>query len=91
MNSSPILNDPEKVEALIHHLGLALGAVPTPDPESVMRPKIADGLALHPRYRFRFDPLNVLAMNLWVEELRRGPIASPADVVTANKARLTRV
>lgn len=84
-------NDWEKVEVLIHHLGLALGATLTPDPGSVMRPEIADGLALRQDYRFRFDPLNVLAMNLWADELRRGPLGSVADASPANKLRLIRV
>jgi hypothetical protein len=83
--------DPEKVEVLIHHLGLALGATLTGDPGSVMRDKVADGLAMHPEYRFRFDPLNVLAMNIWAGELRRGPVGSVADASAENKARLTRV
>jgi hypothetical protein len=83
--------DPEKVEVVIHHLGLALGATLTGDPGSVMRDKIADGLAMHPEYRFRFDPLNVLAMNIWARELRRGPVGSVADASAENKARLTRV
>ncbi|HEY3789228.1 MAG TPA: hypothetical protein VGL71_10250, partial [Urbifossiella sp.] len=86
--------DPEKVEAMIQHIGLALGATlvdPEKDGGTVMRAKIADGLALHPQYRFRFDPLNVLAMNIWVEELRRGPLGKPGDASDAAKARLTRV
>ena len=86
--------DPEKVEALIHHLGLALGATlidPEKDGGSVMRSKIADGLALHPQYRYRFDPLNVLAMNIWAEEMRRAPVGKPADISEAGKIRLARV
>lgn len=86
--------DPEKVEALIQHLGLAFGATlidPEADGGSVMRSKIADGLALHPEYRYRFDPLNVLAMNIWVEELRRGPLAQVTEASPAAKLRLTRV
>ena len=86
--------DPEKVEALIHHLGLALGATlidPEMDGGSVMRSKIADGLALHPQYRYRFDPLNVLAMSIWAEEMRRAPLGKPADISEAGKIRLARV
>ncbi|MDB5312278.1 MAG: hypothetical protein JWO38_6480 [Gemmataceae bacterium] len=83
--------EPDKVEVLIHHLGLALGATLSPDPGSVMRPKVADGLARIPQYRFRFDPLNTLVMNLWADELRRGPVANVADVAAANRTRLARV
>lgn len=81
----------EKVEALVHQLGLAFGAVLTPDPGSVMRATLGDGRAMHPKYRMRFDPLNVLAMNIWADELRRGPVARTADVSALNRTRLTRV
>ena len=85
-------DEARKVEVMVHHLGLALGATLTPDLGSVMRPGVgADALGLHPKYRMRFDPLNVLAMNLWADELRRGPVAKPGDVVPPNKTRLTRV
>ncbi len=86
--------EPEKVEAMIQHLGLALGAVlidPEKDGGSVMRAKIADGLALHPEYQYRFDPLNVLAMNILAEELRRVPLGRVSDVSDAGKIRLSRV
>lgn len=87
-------SDPEKVEALIQYLGFAFGATlieNEKDPGSVMRVKIADGLALHPQYRFRFDPLNALAMNIWAEELRKSPLTKLDDVSEANRARLARI
>jgi hypothetical protein len=86
--------EPEKVEAMIQHLGLALGAVlidPEKDGGTVMRAKIADGLALHPEYRFRFDPLNVLAMGILAEESRRGQPARISDISEPGKTRLARV
>ena len=83
--------DPERIEVLIHYLGLTLGATYTPDQGSVMREKIADGLALIPQYRYRFDPLNALAMNIWADELRRGPVVAATEVSPANRVRLTRV
>jgi hypothetical protein len=83
--------DSEKVEVLIHHLGLALGATLTPDEGSVMRPDIANGLARHADYRYRFDPLNVLAMSIWGEELRRGPLGNAGDATAASRMRLTRI
>jgi hypothetical protein len=81
----------ERTEVLIQHMGLALGATLTPDLGSVMREKLTDGLALIPQHRFRFDPLNVLAMHLWADEMRRGPVVSAADVSPANRVRLTRI
>jgi hypothetical protein len=86
-----VKNEPERVEVLAHHLALALGAVPSPDPASVMRPKLADGLALRPWYKMRFDPLNVLAMNVWADELRRGPVGTVAGASDPTRARLVRV
>lgn len=86
--------EPEKVEAMLHHLGLAFGATlidPDKDPGTVMRSKIADGLALRPQYRYRFDPLNTLALNIWAEELRRAPIAAPTNMTDAGKFRLARI
>jgi hypothetical protein len=57
-----------------------------------MRPTAgADGLALHTKYRMRFDPLNALAMCIWADELRRGPLAKVGDISAANKIRLIRV
>ncbi|MBX9580109.1 MAG: hypothetical protein K2X87_07350, partial [Gemmataceae bacterium] len=84
-------SEAERVEVLIHHLGLALGAVPIPDPGSVMRPKLGDGRALFAAHRFRFDPLNALALCLWAEEFRRGPVGAAADARPAARARLARV
>jgi len=87
-------SDPEKVEAMIQHIGFAFGATlieNDKDPGSVMRVKIADGLALHPQYRFRFDPLNALALNIWAEELRKGPLAKPGDASEAGRQRLARI
>jgi hypothetical protein len=81
----------ERVEVLVHHLGLALGAVPIPDPGSVMRPRLGDGRANFAAHRFRFDPLNALALGLWAEEFGRGPVGAVGDARPAARARLARV
>ncbi len=81
----------EKVEVLIHHLGLALGATLSPDEGSVMRPELGNGLARHVDYRYRFDPLNALAMSIWADEIRRGPLGRAGDATAANRMRLKRV
>lgn len=83
--------EPERVEALVHQLGRALGAVPVPDPGSVMRPALGDGLALHAQYKMRFDPLNALAVNIWADELRGGKVQTAADLTPAGRIRLRRV
>jgi len=87
-------SDPEKVEAMIQNLGLAFGATMIEnekDPGSVMRVKIADGLALHPQYKYRFDPLNALALNIWAEELAKGTLSKPGDASEAGRRRLARI
>lgn len=65
-------SESERVEVLVSMLGRIFGAVPSPDPISVMRPKLGDGKAQAVRFRIGFDPLNTLAMNICVEELRAG-------------------
>lgn len=86
------LTDPsEQVEVLAQQLGTALGAVPVPDPGSVMRPRLGDGLARRRGFVIRFDPLNALAMSIWAEELRRRSGAEPKDASEANKIRLGRI
>jgi hypothetical protein len=84
-------SEPERLEMLVQQLGKYLGAVASPDPESVMRAKLGDGKAAHAKFRIGFDPLNTLVMNIWVEELRAGKIAKPADLRPAARARLGRV
>lgn len=91
MRESRPRNESERVEALTHFLAQIAGASFSIDPESVMRPNIANGLAVNARYKVRFDPLNTLAMSLWADELRRGPRTMFADVSPANRARLVRV
>lgn len=83
--------EPERAEALAHYLGRALGAVPVPDPGSVMRERLGDGLALHAQYKMRFDPLNALALNIWADEARGGKLQTAADVSPAGRVRLRRV
>lgn len=81
----------ERTEALVHHLGRALGAVPVPDVGSVMREQLGNGLALHAEYRMRFDPLNALVLNVWAEERRSGKVETAADLSPNGRARLKRV
>jgi hypothetical protein len=83
--------EPERTEALVHHLARAFGAVPVPDQGSVMRERLGDGLALHAQYRMRFDPLNALALNIWADEARGGKLLTAADVSPAGRVRLRRV
>lgn len=81
----------ERTEVLTHYLATALGAVPIGDPGSVMRPTLGDGKARLMGFTLRFDPLNVLAMNAWADELRRGPLEHAGEASTVNRIRLTRI
>jgi hypothetical protein len=69
--------EPERLEVLVHELGHYLGAVHSPEPDSVMRPKLGDGKALLRKFRIGFDPANTLVMYLVGEELRRGARSLP--------------
>ncbi len=80
-----------QVEVLVHELAHYLGAVRIPDPESVMRPSVGDGKANFAKFEIRFDPINVLLMNLWVEELRSGKVKKWNNLRPEAKARLIRV
>jgi hypothetical protein len=91
MRDSRLRDKSERTEVLTHYLAMTLGAVPIGDPGSVMRPSMGDGRARLKGFTFRFDPLNVLAMNIWAEELRRGPLESAGQASAANRIRLTRV
>jgi hypothetical protein len=83
-------SEAEKVEALVHYLAVALGAVTSPDTGSAMRPKLGDGQALNRGYVIRLDPLNVLALNLWADQWRAGG-ADVRLLEAADRTRLLRV
>jgi len=82
----------ERLLVLLHELGHYLGAAHCADPDSIMRPLMANerpARALD--YRVGFDPLNTLAMNLVADELRRQPVASLVLAGSDTKARLRQV
>jgi hypothetical protein len=77
----------ERVEILVHYLAAAFGAVESSEADSVMRPQLGDGQALHTGFVVRLDPLNALALNLWADQRRAGA-ADLADATAADRARL---
>ena len=83
--------EPERVEVLVQQLGRYLGAIPSPDPNSAMRIRLGDGKATSARFRIGFDPLNVLVMNIWAEELRTGKVKKPGDLSAITQTRLGRI
>ena len=79
----------EKVEALLREVAHHLGAAHTPDPLSAMREKLSAGRGASTRYPLGLDPLNLLAVGIWADELRAGKPRSVADLRPVNRERLT--
>ncbi|MCD4726077.1 MAG: hypothetical protein K8R46_00305, partial [Pirellulales bacterium] len=64
------LAEPERLEMLVHELGHFLGAVHSPEHQSVMRPDIGDRQSRARAFRIGFDAPNTFALFLVGEELR---------------------
>ena len=69
---APQITEVERLETLLHEVGHFLGAVHTSDESSVMRTILHERHARNVNFVIGFDPLNALAMNLWVRQFRRG-------------------
>jgi hypothetical protein len=85
---SQYVTEPERLELLVHELGHFLGAVHSPEPDSVMRIILGDKQARVRKFQIHFDPLNALAMNLVTEEWRRHPLPCYAELSPQTNARL---
>jgi hypothetical protein len=77
---SRYITEPERMEVLLHELGHFLGAVHSPEPDSVMRPVLGDRLSRSAKFRIGFDPVNALAMCLVRDELASGRRATLGDL-----------
>ena len=75
-----LATEPERVELLAHELAHLLGAAHSPDPLSLARPTMGDGKARSAKFRIGLDPLNLLAVGIWVEELRSGEVKEWGDL-----------
>ncbi|MBN2578809.1 MAG: hypothetical protein JXB10_07445 [Pirellulales bacterium] len=62
----------ERLEVLVHELGHFLAATHSVDKNSVMRSRLGDHRSRSAQFLIQFDPLSVLAMNVFVDELRAG-------------------
>ncbi|MHB1037417.1 MAG: matrixin family metalloprotease [Pirellulales bacterium] len=80
--------EPERLEVLLHELGHYLGAVHSPEQDSVMRPMLGDRQSRSRGFRIGFDPVNTLAMNLLTEEIRDRNVSNLAQMTWAGKSRL---
>jgi len=85
---SQIVSEPERLELLVHEVGHFLGAVHSPESDSVMRAILGDRQVRAKKFQIRFDPLNALAMNLVTEEWRQHPLKTAFDLPQPTKDRL---
>ncbi len=81
----------ERLELLLHEMGHFLGAVHSPEVDSVMRVLLADKKARARSFEIRFDPLNTLAMCLVSDELRLDPKAVLANLHVGTQIELYRL
>jgi hypothetical protein len=91
IREAPLATEAEKAEVLAHELAHLLGAAHSPDQFSVMRPVLGDGKARLAKFRIGLDPLNALAVGIWVEELRSGQVRGWDDLRPVARERLAAV
>jgi hypothetical protein len=82
------VNEPERLELLVHELAHYLGAAHSPESTSVMRPVLGDRQARARAFRIALDPVNALAMSVVGEEIRNRGIRSFAPLSKPARARL---
>jgi hypothetical protein len=80
--------DTERVEVVAHQLGQWLGAVRSPDGGSVMRVKLGDGKAVQRGWAVQFDPINLLVLHIWADELAAGRGPKPEQFSANARRRL---
>jgi hypothetical protein len=88
---SPQINEPERLEFLVHELGHYLGAAHSPEQQSVMRPVLGDNQAGRSDFRIQFDPVNALAMAMVGEEIRRANVQHVSELKYVTRRRLQQI
>lgn len=81
--------EPERIELLAHEIGHYLGATHSPEPKSVMRPVIGQGVQRVAGARLQYDPPNTLLMSLLAEEMRQRGV-NDISALTPNTRRRMR-
>ena len=82
------ITESERLEILVHELGHYLGAVHSPEPQSVMRPDFSDRQSRARSFRIRFDATNTLIICLLDEAYRNRPIVHLGQLPSAAKGQL---
>ena len=82
------VTEAQRLEVLVHELGHYVGAVHSPDPNSVMRPVLTDRRSNARGFRIGFDPVNTLILYKVGEELRTRQVKHFAALSPPTKVRL---
>jgi hypothetical protein len=80
-----------RVDTLLHELGHYLGAVHSPEADSVMRPNLGDNPTARANRGSGFDPVNVLIMNLVAEEVFDRGVKHLSKVSPGTRERLRKI
>lgn len=82
---SPAVTASLRLEILVHELGHFLGAVHSPEDDSVMRPRLVDHRSHDRRFRIGLDAVNTLIVCLVAQELRSRPLTSLSQLSAETK------
>ena len=83
--------EPERTELLAHEIGHYLGATHSPEPKSVMRPVIGQGVQRVAGARLQYDAPNALLMSMLAEELRQKNIADVTGLSPETRRRMQEI
>ncbi|MDO4550010.1 MAG: matrixin family metalloprotease [Planctomycetia bacterium] len=87
--AAPGTTEVERLETLLHEMGHYLGAAHSTDENSIMRTVMKDRRGRLSDFVITYDPLNTLAMNLWIRQYYRakGPF-TPQKIETDIQQKL---
>ena len=84
----PRIGESERLEVLLHELGHYLGAAHSVSQASLMRPVLGDGQSNARSFQMTYDPINLLAMNLVSDQIRRPGFYSVKQIPIPVQQRL---
>jgi hypothetical protein len=82
------ITEPERLEILVHEMGHFLGAVHSPEQQSVMRPDISDRQSRLKDFRISFDARNATIMSLIGVEMGKHRLFHLGQLPPATKQQL---